>query len=95
MEAAYPRIEKETLNVLHFAKEEVLRSEEAIEARRQALDTACRLGNEFKGKVKIAFVTTEGVKEVVTTVWNVGDELVSFKSGNFIPIHSILYVGKE
>lgn len=85
----FPLVEKENIAGMHFPKEEVLQSPKAIESRKFYLDEACRLGNEFKGKVKIVFQSLEGIHEVHTTIWNVGDDSVSLKGGVFIPIQCI------
>ena len=88
----YPSIEKENIANMHFPKGEVLSSHKEIASRVQALSEACRLGNEFKGKVRIVFMTEQGIREVQTTIWNVSEDAVSLKAGVFIPMHAILYV---
>lgn len=88
----YPIIEKEAIAQMHFPKGEVLNSNSEIRVRIDALAEACRLGNEFKGKVRILFMTEEGIKEVHTTIWNVSEDSISLKSGIFIPIHAIIHV---
>lgn len=88
----YPVIEKENMVDMHFPKGEVLTSSKAIQTRLQALAEACRLGNEFKGKVRIVFMSEQGIREVHTTIWNVSDDAVSLKGGVFIPMHAIIYV---
>lgn len=88
----YPIIEKENIANIHLPKGEVLSSSSAIQARILALSEACRLGNEFQGKVRIIFMTEEGIREVHTTIWNVSDEAVSLKGGVFIPMHAIIFV---
>jgi hypothetical protein len=88
----FPLIEKENISGLHFSKGEVLTNKTAIDARRFYLDEACRLGNEFKGKVKIVFKSDEGIYEVHTTIWNVGDDIVSLKAGVYIPVPCIISI---
>ncbi len=88
----YPAIEKEAIANMHFPKGEVLTANTAIQARMQALTEACRLGNEFKGKTRIVFMSEQGIREVNTTIWNVSEDAVSLKAGVFIPMHAIMYV---
>lgn len=88
----YPVIEKENMAGMHFPKGEVLASNTEIQARIHALSDACRLGNEFKGKVRIVFMSEQGIREVHTTIWNVSEDAVSLKGGVFIPMHAIIYV---
>lgn len=83
------RIEKEELGKFSFTRKEVLPNKDQIYDRLQQLMWACRLGNEAKSKVKIRFETTEGLKEVYTTVWAVGMEVISLKHGSVIPIKAI------
>ena len=87
----YPIIEKEAIANMHFPKGEVLTASSEIQARVQTLSEACRLGNEFKGKVRIVFMSEQGIREVNTTIWNVSDDAVSLKGGVFIPMHVIFY----
>lgn len=91
----YPEISKEELLHVQFPKGEVLNTLEEKQARQTDLMVACRLGNEFKGKVCIAFMTSEGIREVNTTIWNVGEDVIMLKAGAFIPVHSILSVSYE
>ena len=58
----------------------------------QQLDYATRLGNEFKGKTSIIFETTDGPREVETTVWSVVDGYLQLKGGTLIPVKSIIDV---
>ena len=90
-----PEIQKELLSDYHFPKEDVLSSKTARDTRQLQLNEAQRLGNEFKTKVRIGFLTTDGKHEVITTVWSVAEDIVMFKAGQFVPIHSILYVEKD
>jgi hypothetical protein len=93
MNASLPlRIEKEQLIGVSFAKGEVLQSSEAITSRTQSLQKACTLGNNYKGKVYIAFATNEGPREVYTTIWTVSNGHVSLKNGAHIPVESIYQV---
>ncbi len=53
---------------------------------------ATRLGNEFKGKTRITFETTQGPKIVETTVWSVAGGFLQLKAGMFLPLNSIIDV---
>jgi len=57
---------------------------------RRELEYAVRLGNEYKGKTNIAFETTQGPKQVETTVWSLTDNYLQLKGGTLIPLHSII-----
>lgn len=59
---------------------------------RQQLKYAVRLGNEHKGKTKITFETTQGPKEVNTTVWSFSDDYLQLKGGMLIPLESIISI---
>ncbi len=83
-------IEKENIqNQVHFVHDEVLTSKEARDERKGKLEQAMRLGNAFKGKIKIVFATEEGDKVVETTVWASTDSGIQLKGGVFIPVHAI------
>ena len=56
------------------------------------LHYAERLGNQFKGKTCIIFETTDGPREVETTVWSVTDKYLHLKGGMVIPLNSIIEV---
>lgn len=86
---AHPVIEKEQIVGLHFPQTEVLGNLSQKQQRQLALDKACRLGNEYKGKVKIVFQSEAGIMEVHTTIWNVSTDTISLKGGIFIPISCI------
>ncbi|HXB11750.1 MAG TPA: hypothetical protein VNZ45_07175, partial [Bacteroidia bacterium] len=60
-----------------------------IEERRSEIEKAIRLGNMFKGKVKIVFEDSEGMKMVETTVWSLTDKNVLLKNGIPLPIHRV------
>lgn len=90
---AVSRIEKEDIKDLSFFNHEVLDNQDAIRLRNSMLQRAQRLGNEFKGKVIIQFVATDGPHEVHTTVWDVTNDYITLKGGVSIPISSISTVG--
>lgn len=82
-------IEKEDVPKFHFVTYDVLDTYEARAERMSELEKAMILGNSEHVKYKIFFTTTEGVKEVETTVWATTDDTVTLKGGVVIPIASI------
>ncbi|WP_026953377.1 hypothetical protein [Algoriphagus mannitolivorans] len=83
-------IEKEALPNLKFSKIEVLQDPEKRKLRAASLDRAQTLGNLSHTKVNITFETEDHQHYVVnTTVWAVGSDFISLKSGIFIPIQCI------
>ena len=50
------------------------------------------LGNVHRTKMRIIFEDIEGVKEVQTTIWAVGDKNIVLKKGVTIPIHRLIDV---
>jgi len=91
----YPEIAKEALAGMRFPKGEVLHSKSEMKERQNNLLNALRLGNEFRTKVRMTIMTQEGIREVVTTIWDVSEEGVSLKSNIFVPLHSIFSVEHE
>ncbi len=87
-------IDKDSIAGMRFPKGDVLENQKLIAERQRTLEEACRLGNEYKGKVRIVFASQDGIREVHTTIWNVSDEFVSLKSGIFIPIHCIISISR-
>jgi len=57
---------------------------------RKELEYAVRLGNEYKGKTHIIFETTQGPREVETTVWSLSDNYLQLKGGTLLPLESII-----
>jgi len=57
---------------------------------KKTLEYAVRLGNEFKSKTYISFLTTEGARAVETTVWSLTENHLEIKGGIDIPLSSIL-----
>ena len=93
MNASSPvRIEKEQLGTVSFPKNEVLGTDDAMATRNAQLQKACKLGNLFKGKVRIQFLTNQGPREIYTTIWNVSRRYIGLKNGADIPIHAIFNV---
>lgn len=82
-------IEKEDVPKFHCVTYDVLDSSEQRAERMAELEKAMILGNSEHVKCKIFFTTTEGVKEVETTVWATTSDTVTFKGGVVIPIASI------
>ena len=85
-------IEKEQVNDLkmEFVHMDLPESERTIIIKR--LFDAMMLGNLDHHKVKIDFMTSEGIKEVETTIWATTDKFIMLKGGRYIPISSILNV---
>jgi|CXWL01.1.fsa_nt_gi uncharacterized protein (UPF0248 family) len=82
-------VQKEEVSLLIFPNEEVLLTAETIEKRRKALEQAVVLGNTYKGKTKIVFEDSDGVKQIDTHIWGLTDKRVILKQGIVIPIHRI------
>ncbi len=86
-------IAKEHLNMFRFSTSDVLKGEWEKVYRRFSLQRAEKLGNSFKGKVKIIFRTHDNeTKMVDTTIWSATDDYVSVKGGMTIPVRAILGV---
>jgi hypothetical protein len=85
-------VHKEDIQGLSFSRKEVLTDPEAIRLRESQLRKACELGNSYQGKVRIQFQTTEGPREVQTTVWSFTGESISLKNGVWIPVTAIISV---
>ena len=64
--------------------------ESHVNELRYKLQSAVRLGNEFKSKSLITFNTTSGPKRVETTVWMLTDNYIQLKNGVLIPLSSLL-----
>jgi len=82
-------IPKEDIPQYHFVSFDVLENETEREQRSVDLQKAMLLGNTDHVKIKLYFQTTEGLKEVETTVWAFTDSQVVLKSGTNVPVHSI------
>lgn len=82
-------VQKEEVSQLFFPNMEVLVGAEVIEKRRKALEQAVVLGNTYKGKTKIVFSDSEGIKQIETHIWGLTDKRVILKQGIVIPIHRI------
>jgi hypothetical protein len=86
-------VEKEAIEKLHFPAQDVLLLREQVEERRSEIEKAMRLGNMFKGKVKIVFEDSEGLKMVEATIWSLADKNVVLKNGILLPIHRVHSIG--
>jgi hypothetical protein len=83
-------IEKEYLPRLTFVQDDVLSDSLSRQVRQFNLKRAQTLGNGYRKKVTISFLTaSKETKRVETTVWSVGNFYVSLKGGIVIPINAI------
>lgn len=87
--AEFEIVNKEDVPKYHFVTYDVLENETERKQRRDELDKAMLLGNTEHVKIKIFFMTMEGLKEVETTVWAATDQNVVLKGGVSVPIHAI------
>lgn len=85
-------IEKEQVSNYSFPADDVLTDKDQIKIRLASLEKAALLGNGYKGKVKIIFQTTEGLKAVETTVWQASEDNILLKGSTRIPIHAVVEV---
>ena len=87
------QIEKEEVEHLVFRSKPIkLRTPEEQKALLKKLYDAEKLGNLFHNKIEIIFQDSEGLKEVNTTIWAVGEDHIVLKKGVFIPIHRIVSI---
>ncbi len=90
---AAKQIEKEEVEHLIFPSDPIkLRTPEEQKALLKKLHDAEKLGNLFHDKIEIIFQDSEGLKEVNTTIWAVGEDHIVLKKGVFIPIHRIVSI---
>lgn len=83
-------LEKENIEHIQFAANEVLEDKESQTWRNWHLERAVILGNGYKGKVNIHFKDVNGENYVVnTTIWSAGDKYIMLKGGRVIPMHAI------
>ena len=85
-------IEKEEISSLTFPKTPVNKSLDETKILKHNLRRAMILGNLHRTKSKIIFEDNEGLKEVRTTVWAVGDKNIVLKQGTIIPINRIVSI---
>lgn len=81
-------IEKENLYQYKVIDAPVNHSEEL----QSKLKNALRLGNEFKSKTNITFMTEEGPKRIETTVWSLTDKYLQIKGGILLPLSSLIAI---
>ncbi|MEN8958137.1 MAG: hypothetical protein ABF258_08940 [Flavobacteriales bacterium] len=87
------KIEKEEVESLVFPSNPIsLRSNEEQKAFVTKLKNAEKLGNLFHNKIEIIFQDEEGLKEVNTTIWAVGEDHILLKKGVFIPVNRIVSI---
>jgi hypothetical protein len=82
-------IAKEDIPNFHCVTFDVLDTAEARAERKAELEKAMILGNSEHVKYKIIFTTTDGMKEVETTVWATTEDTITLKGGVVIPIAAI------
>lgn len=87
MEAA-ELIEKEEVINYHFLPVE--KKESSV--TQEKLERALRLGNEFKSKTTISFLTDQGPKKIETTVWTLTEHFIQIKGSVSIPLKSLIDV---
>lgn len=81
-------INKEDLNKYHIVDAPV---DHSFDLRRK-LENALRLGNEFKSKASIVFMTEEGAKRIETTVWSLTEKYLQIKAGVLLPLSSLIAI---
>lgn len=79
-------IEKEEVINYHFTAVDKKESQ----VTQDKLERALRLGNEFKGKTNIVFMTDQGPKRIETTVWTLTENYIQIKGGVSIPVNALL-----
>ncbi|PVH27035.1 hypothetical protein [Sphingobacterium corticibacter] len=79
-------IEKEEIEQYKFVPAEVDRTKEFA----SKLSDALRLGNEFKSKTAMTFMTEDGPKRVETTVWSLTEKYIVLKASVLIPMRSLI-----
>lgn len=85
------KIEKEEVETLIFPSKPIkLRSLEDQKGFVRKLKRAEKLGNLFKNKIEITFQDEEGLKEINTTIWAVGQDHIVLKKGVSIPVNRIV-----
>ena len=85
-------VEKEAIPSLNFPSEPIDKSNQQVQALKKKLKRSMILGNVHRTKMRIIFEDIEGVKEVQTTIWAVGDKNIVLKKGVTIPIHRLIDV---
>jgi len=87
------KISKEDIIRYQPASTEVLSSTEAILKRFASLLEAMKLGNLYKQKAKIKFLTQHGgIVEFEATIWFASEKHTLLKGGILLPNHSIIEI---
>lgn len=81
-------IPKEEVKNYHFVS--VDKKESSI--TKDKLERALRLGNEYKSKTVISFLTDQGPKKIETTVWSLTEDYIQIKGSVSIPLKSLIDV---
>lgn len=79
-------INKENVKNYHFLTVD----EGSSKVTHSKLERALRLGNEFKGKTKITFLTDQGPKMIETTVWTLNENHIQIKGSVSIPLKALI-----
>ena len=79
-------IKKEVIPTLKFKN--LSQDLPSAELKRKLIE-ATRLGNSYKGKMRIEFEDDEGLKAVETTIWATGQKYICLKGGVWMPISRI------
>lgn len=85
----------ESLNqsLINYRQQDVLNSPFEREERQKTLNSALKLGNNHKHKVRIHFMDIhEETHQVVASVWAVTEKYVVLKNNIMIPISSIVKI---
>lgn len=82
-------VQKEEISDYHFPKEEVVMDEVKRNELKAKINKALKLGNGYKGKVKIIFEDDQGLKKVETTIWGVTEKNILLKQTTIVPIRRI------
>ncbi|MEY3417554.1 MAG: hypothetical protein RL060_1666 [Bacteroidota bacterium] len=83
-------VQKEDLIDFKYAKKDVLVDVAKQRLRSIYMKKAEMLGNSYKGKVKLTFVSEdEQFFAVETTIWAVNEEYISLKGGVNIPTKAV------
>lgn len=79
-------IDKEVIPNLKFKN--LISDFQNSELKRKLIE-ATRLGNSYKGKMRIEFEDDECLKAVETTIWATGQKYICLKGGVWLPISRI------
>ena len=82
-------IEKEIIPNLNFPNQPLDKTKDEMKKLVLKLKRSMILGNIDRTKMRIIFEDNEGVKEVRTTIWAVGDKNIVIKKGVTIPINRL------